>query len=130
MNIDYSKDFSCGKYKHYKGNYYTVYGLAIDTEDNPYIIYRAEYDDKKFWIRPYKMFFEKIKDNENYIERFHKTNKNNINRKEAINELVSKEKIFNFELNRRVPNGMHGGVRGGTNPSYSIDVYSFFRNAP
>lgn len=21
--------------------------------------------------------------------------------------------IFNFELNRRVPNGMHGGVRGG-----------------
>lgn len=87
MNIDYSKDFTCGKYKHYKGNYYTVYGLAIDTEDNPYIIYRAEYDDKKFWIRPYKMFFEKIKYNENYIERFHKTNKNNINRKEAINEL-------------------------------------------
>ena len=32
--------------------------------------------------------------------------------------------IFNFELNRRVPNGMHGGVRGGRE-SLLLD-YPFF----
>ena len=26
--------------------------------------------------------------------------------------ITTKRYIFNFELNRRVPNGMHGGVRG------------------
>ena len=26
--------------------------------------------------------------------------------------ITAKRYIFNFELNRRVPNGMHGGVRG------------------
>ena len=35
--------------------------------------------------------------------------------------------IFNFELNRRVPNGMHGGVRGRNN-SAKLDyaVYVLF----
>ena len=34
--------------------------------------------------------------------------------------ITIKKYIFNFELNRRVPNGMHGGVRGRLIPPYSI----------
>lgn len=62
-----------GKYRHYKGKYYDVLGEArdVDTQES-YVIYRQDYGDKHWWIRPQNMFLDKI--NNNYVEicRFYK----------------------------------------------------------
>ena len=53
-----------GVYKHFKGNYYIVIDIATDTETNePMVIYRALYGNNELWVRPYKMFIEKVDKN-------------------------------------------------------------------
>ena len=53
-----------GIYKHFKGNYYIVIDIATDTETNePMVIYRALYGNNELWVRPYKMFIEKVDKN-------------------------------------------------------------------
>lgn len=50
-------------YRHFKGNYYFVENRALDSENQEwYVIYKAIYDrkDSQIWIRPEKMFLEKI----------------------------------------------------------------------
>jgi hypothetical protein len=55
-----------GKYKHYKGKFYEVIGTAIHSETlERLVVYRALYDSPEFtkdqiWVRPEKMFLEKI----------------------------------------------------------------------
>ncbi len=53
-------------YKHFKGNYYLVLGLAKDSETGEdVVIYRQLYDDCSLFVRPLKMFLEKV-DKEKY----------------------------------------------------------------
>lgn len=48
-------------YKHFKGNYYLVLGLAKDSETGEdVVIYRQLYDDCSLFVRPLKMFLEKV----------------------------------------------------------------------
>lgn len=55
-----------GKYRHYKGKYYNVIGVATHSETlEELVVYRALYDDEKFgrnslWVRPKKMFIESV----------------------------------------------------------------------
>lgn len=59
-----------GRYKHYKGGYYEVLGIALHTETNEkMVVYRAlyqcvdllkEYGKNPLFVRPYKDFFEKV----------------------------------------------------------------------
>ena len=50
-----------GAYRHFKGGIYVVEDIATHTEtDEPMVIYRALYGDRKLWCRPYKMFLEKV----------------------------------------------------------------------
>lgn len=49
-----------GNYKHFKGNNYSVYCVAVDNESNRYVLYQQDYGDHAFWIRPYYMFFEQV----------------------------------------------------------------------
>jgi hypothetical protein len=54
-----------GKYQHYKGNFYDVIGLAIESETmEEVVVYRALYknEDGKstLWVRPKKSFFETV----------------------------------------------------------------------
>ena len=50
-----------GIYKHFKGNYYLVEDVAINTEDDSlYVVYRALYDDFKLYIRPLEMFLSPV----------------------------------------------------------------------
>lgn len=46
-----------GKYKHFKGGNYTVFCIANDTNGTEYVLYRQNYGDHSFWIRPSNMFF-------------------------------------------------------------------------
>ena len=52
-----------GKYKHYKGKEYEVIGLAKHSETlEEMVVYKALYQEEglSLWVRPLKMFKEKI----------------------------------------------------------------------
>ena len=53
-------------YRHFKGNYYFVEGIAYDSETQErMVIYKPLYkreDDKRVWVRPEKMFLGEIPD--------------------------------------------------------------------
>ncbi len=65
-----------GKYKHYKGKFYEVIGIARHSETlEELVVYRALYDSEGFgkdtlWVRPKKMFLENISVDGKYIPRF------------------------------------------------------------
>lgn len=48
-----------GKYRHFKGNYYEVIGIASHSETmEPMVVYRALYGDRGLWVRPAAMWTE------------------------------------------------------------------------
>ena len=48
-----------GRYRHYKGKYYEVVGVARHSESTePMVVYRPLYSDSGWWVRPHAMFFE------------------------------------------------------------------------
>jgi len=48
-------------YRHFKGDYYLVEGLAHDSESGvPCVIYRKLYGDGGLWVRPLEMFLSKV----------------------------------------------------------------------
>lgn len=59
-------DFIGKVVRHFKGNYYYIENISMDSETKEYIIiYRNLYDrtDSNIWTRPAKMFFEEIDSN-------------------------------------------------------------------
>ena len=61
-----------GKYKHYKGNYYEVLYLAKHSETlEDLVVYKPLYESEfKIWVRPLKMFIEKIEIDGVHVQRF------------------------------------------------------------
>ena len=48
-------------YRHFKGDYYLVEGVANDSETGaPFVIYRKVYGDGGLWLRPLEMFLSKV----------------------------------------------------------------------
>ena len=48
-------------YRHFKGDYYLVEGVANDSETGaPFVIYRKLYGDGRLWLRPLEMFLSKV----------------------------------------------------------------------
>lgn len=59
-------DFIGKVVRHFKGNYYYIENVCMDSETKDFVIvYRTLYDrkDSNMWIRPAKMFFEPIDPN-------------------------------------------------------------------
>ncbi len=53
-----------GIYKHFKGDYYLVEDIAINSETNEkYVVYRSLYGNNKLYIRPLKIFLSKVDSN-------------------------------------------------------------------
>ena len=53
-----------GIYKHFKGDYYLVEGIAKDSESKELVvIYRRLYDDCGLWVRPLDMFLSEVDHN-------------------------------------------------------------------
>jgi len=60
-----------GKYKHYKGNYYKVIGVAKHSETMENMVYyQCLYGDYGFWVRPLKMFEEIVTVDGELVPRF------------------------------------------------------------
>jgi hypothetical protein len=60
-----------GSYRHYKGNEYTVIGIARHSEtQEELVVYRKEYDDHGLWVRPLGMFLENVEVNGQMVPRF------------------------------------------------------------
>ena len=56
----------CGHYRHYKEQKpYRAFCEAIDETGVRYVLYQKQYGDQSFWIRPYDMFFESVRIDEN-----------------------------------------------------------------
>lgn len=67
------KYIKLGKYKHYKGNFYKVIGVAKHSETlEELVVYEALYDNPegKLWVRPLKMFTEEIEVDGKKMPRF------------------------------------------------------------
>jgi cupin 2 domain-containing protein len=60
-----------GRYRHYKGNEYTVMGIARHSETlEEHVVYRQEYGDHGLWVRPKQMFLETVKVDWQEVPRF------------------------------------------------------------
>ena len=60
-----------GIYKHYKGNLYEVLMTAQHSETEEWmVVYKALYGEEGMWVRPYKMFMEKVEVEGKLIYRF------------------------------------------------------------
>jgi len=74
-----------GKYQHYKGKYYQVLGLALDTETRKkMVLYKClypvnnlpeEYGQEPLFVRPYDNFTEEIEIDGKKVPRFKFVNK-------------------------------------------------------
>ena len=50
-----------GKYRHFKGNYYEVLGIAHHSETmEELVVYRTLYGEQGLWVRPAAMWTETI----------------------------------------------------------------------
>ena len=58
-------------YKHFKGSIYKLIGIAKDSETlENMVVYQAMYGDHQVWVRPEKMFFEKVEREGKIMPRF------------------------------------------------------------
>ena len=60
-----------GRYRHYKGNEYTVLGVATHSEtEEQLVVYRPEYGERQLWVRPVSMFVETVVVDGEQVPRF------------------------------------------------------------
>lgn len=60
-----------GRYRHYKGNEYTLLGVACHSETQEAMaVYRPEYGERGWWVRPLQMFTEYIQIKQQILRRF------------------------------------------------------------
>lgn len=60
-----------GRYRHYKGNEYTVLGVARHSETlEELVVYRQEYGEHGLWVRPAAMFGETVTVDGRAVPRF------------------------------------------------------------
>lgn len=60
-----------GKYRHYKGQHYVVISTARHSETEEWmVVYRKDYGDRGWWVRPLQMFEEQVEFNGALLPRF------------------------------------------------------------
>lgn len=66
-----AKSIKTGRYRHYKGNEYTVIGVATHSEtEESLVVYQQEYGARGLWVRPLQMFFEDVEVDGKQVPRF------------------------------------------------------------
>lgn len=60
-----------GRYRHYKGKDYEVFGLVRHSETEEWLVhYRTLYGDHSHWVRPLAMFEESVDTSDGEVPRF------------------------------------------------------------
>lgn len=60
-----------GKYRHFKGGEYLVYGVATHSEtEEPMVVYSPLYGERGLWVRPLAMFTEIVECEGRSVSRF------------------------------------------------------------
>jgi hypothetical protein len=60
-----------GRYRHYKGNDYSVVGFARHSEtEEVMVLYVPLYGEGGYWVRPLTMFTESVQVNDQAVPRF------------------------------------------------------------
>ena len=60
-----------GRYRHFKGNEYTVLGVARHSETmEEMVVYQQEYGERGLWVRPKAMFQETVEVDGRTLPRF------------------------------------------------------------
>lgn len=81
-----------GIYRHFKGNYYEVVGLAIDVDSKEeFVLYRQMYDVFGYWMRPKDMFFGERMTESGPVARFVKIGI-------SFEDILEKENLFNISI--------------------------------
>lgn len=66
-----SKSVPAGRYRHYKGREYLVLGVARHSEtEEELVVYRLDYGEGSWWVRPLSMFCETVAVDGQEIPRF------------------------------------------------------------
>lgn len=66
-----SETVTPGRYRHYKGQEYSVLGVARHSEtEEELVVYRQEYGDRSLWVRPKSMFLETVEVEGQDVPRF------------------------------------------------------------
>lgn len=64
-------EIRCGRWRHYKGNEYRVWGVARHSEHDEWlVVYQALYGDGGLWVRPASMWNETVVCNGTAVPRF------------------------------------------------------------
>ena len=59
--MEETSELTLGRYRHYKGGEYEVYGVARHSEtDERLVVYRPLYGEGALWVRPLVMFLESV----------------------------------------------------------------------
>jgi len=59
-----------GRYQHYKGGLYEVIGTAKHSETKEELVVYQRVTDHELWVRPKKIFIQKVKVDDNIVPRF------------------------------------------------------------
>ena len=60
-----------GRYRHFKGKEYEVIDIAYHSEtQEPMVVYRALYGERRLWVRPLSMWEETVTHNGEAVLRF------------------------------------------------------------
>lgn len=73
-DIPHVPNIQKGRYRHYKGKLYEVYGVALHSETQEVlVVYKPLYESvAEFWVRPYEMFVENVVIDGRSVPRFQK----------------------------------------------------------
>ncbi|MEL0082688.1 MAG: DUF1653 domain-containing protein [Gammaproteobacteria bacterium] len=60
-----------GRYRHYKGSEYQVFGVARHSEsEERLVVYQPLYGERALWVRPLTMFVEQVEVAGRWLPRF------------------------------------------------------------
>lgn len=60
-----------GRYRHYKGNFYKVTGIAHNSDTlEEMVVFRTEGGDRQLWVQPFTKFMGKVKWEGKSVPRF------------------------------------------------------------
>lgn len=66
-----NQEIKPGRYRHFKGREYEVYGMATHSETlEPMVVYRPLYGEAKLWVRPASMWSELVEADGQKVQRF------------------------------------------------------------